>query len=772
MTDAAFRPSRRTAPAEPLLWVVGSFGMTGAPLARHAAECVASTAATGAEVLTLSFHPGAYAETDVAAAARLGVAGQPCGIVYLRCLTKVTGGGLRRGLGAWRRRFAALSRLIRQSGHVVLVRDTIRPGLRARLVERAVESALRLLLAAGPGPRPRPVSAHVPPATLLQRYLRLPAKPVSPSAAEERVFGRIRDRSAAELRLTDTHVMRALDSPLAAGLTPSAREDLLRLARRARRISERDVEAALRQTRLRVGPGTSPAVRAALEKPNGSDLPAIAAHLRALGKPRRQWRRFAPAAKYLPGASGLEAAILRVLSDRPLPTDARLLADFHRAVCADPGAPTRLEWFLYVALRLPVDSMETLAAPWRSAGLAQRLAERMPPGISPRARGEARELRLVGIAGNGTGLSQNYWMSARALDRAGLAPRLEPVDAAPGTLVALPPAAVDAAPFARLARDVTLMHLNADRIPQEILSRHRDRNEFHVGFLLWELDRLPAAHRLALRMLDEIWVPSVFLKRLYAPHFDRQVLLMRKGIALPPPASWPAPPPGVRRFTVCFDQRSSVARKNPLAAVRAFATAFGARRDVELIVKTTGANPGGWGDPEGQMDAIRAAAARDPRIRIIERDLPFAALLGLIASADCLVSPHRAEGFGYMPAFALSLGVPVIATDYSGTCDFCTAETSDPVPARLVRVPRGQAILPTPGARWAEVEIDALAGRMVALADDPGPARRRAARGRATMLTDYSMTALSARYRARLDALGLLLPGETAAQDAPAGTQG
>jgi glycosyltransferase involved in cell wall biosynthesis len=33
---------------------------------------------------------------------------------------------------------------------------------------------------------------------------------------------------------------------------------------------------------------------------------------------------------------------------------------------------------------------------------------------------------------------------------------------------------------------------------------------------------------------------------------------------------------------------------------------------------------------------------------------------------DCLVSPHRAEGWGYSIQEAMAVGTPVIATGYSG----------------------------------------------------------------------------------------------------------
>ena len=450
--------------------------------------------------------------------------------------------------------------------------------------------------------------------------------------------------------------------------------------------------------------------------------------------------------------------MLRALAKVPQDGDAALLADLDRSVAG--GRLTRRDWLMMLALRLPVERYSSLAAPWDCPLMAEALDAARPEMPPPLDNAPEPRLRLVGIAGNGTGLAQNFWMSAAALNRAGLTPQLEPVDSSEAALTPFPTRRDP--PRWQLRGDATLYHLNADRVPQQMLSRGVLAGQGpQIGFLLWELDRIPAAHRLALQMLDEVWVPTVFLKRVYQRHFGGPVVVMRKGIELPPPAPWPGPEPGVTRFLVCFDARSSVARKNPLAAVRAFQAAFPERRDVELVVKTTPAPPAHWGDPEGQMARIEKAAATDPRIKVIRRMLPFPDLLGLIASSSALISPHRAEGFGYLPAWALALGVPVVTTNWGGTRDFCTALTSDPVPAELVEVPRSHTIFPCPGAHWAEVDQGALVEAMRHVVADPQAARARAQAGKLVIESEYSMTAQADRYADRLSRLGVLGPAET-----------
>ena len=294
----------------------------------------------------------------------------------------------------------------------------------------------------------------------------------------------------------------------------------------------------------------------------------------------------------------------------------------------------------------------------------------------------------------------------------------------------------------------------------------------HVGFLLWEFGVLPETHRLALDMLDEIWVPTSFLRQTYARATKTPVRTVLKGIHIPQvraaDLSVYGIPRGATTFLTCFDFHSSVARKNPLAGVLAFLDAFPDDQTKRLIVKTTPPVVNHWGDPENQWASIEAIAARDPRIVLIREMLPFHDLISLIRAVDCLVSPHRAEGFGLLPAYALSQATPVIATDYSGTKDFCTPETAIPIRHNLVELTPNQSLLPMEGAVWAEVDRAALAQELAAFARDPIDGRVRAVRGRRLIRTKYSPARQAERYRARLVDLGVLSEDAAAAKTAPA----
>ena len=312
-----------------------------------------------------------------------------------------------------------------------------------------------------------------------------------------------------------------------------------------------------------------------------------------------------------------------------------------------------------------------------------------------------------------------------------------------------------------LLRRLVLHNDNAARIPLQILSREAAHGDaVHAGFLLWELPQTPRSHQLAGELLDDIWVPSGFVQDIYQRAYGRTVHNVGKYIDLPD-----APPADLgnlgiqarhKLFLVVFDAHSMVERKNPLASVLAFLDAFPDNPDVRLLVKTTPAPKSNRGDPDRQMQTILHLAKHDPRIVVEQTILPFRSLLARIRRADCLVSPHRAEGFGYIPAYALYFGKPVIVTDYSGTQDFCTVATSFPVPCRMTEVPRGAFITDIPDAVWADIDRDALARAMQQVINNPAEAAARAAAGQRLIREHYNPQRHVQRIAERLVELGVM----------------
>jgi glycosyltransferase involved in cell wall biosynthesis len=195
-----------------------------------------------------------------------------------------------------------------------------------------------------------------------------------------------------------------------------------------------------------------------------------------------------------------------------------------------------------------------------------------------------------------------------------------------------------------------------------------------------------------------------------------------------------------------FDMGSTYSRKNPRAAIAAFRQAFGNDPDRMLALKIGHAQDAGWA-----MADLTEAIAGMGNVRVIDGTLSRTDMALLTASADVVMSLHRAEGFGLLPAEAMLQGVPVIATGWSGNLEFMTPADSALVRFRLIPVDDRQGTYSVPGALWADADVDDAASWLRRLAESPSLRRDLGERGRAAAAAKLSLAA----YRA---AIGDSLP--------------
>jgi FkbM family methyltransferase len=293
---------------------------------------------------------------------------------------------------------------------------------------------------------------------------------------------------------------------------------------------------------------------------------------------------------------------------------------------------------------------------------------------------------------------------------------------------------------------VTLLCVNADQTEPVLAAHpHAGHERYRIGLWAWELDQFPADQHRAFDLVDEVWTVSDFCREAIAAHSPVPVR------TIPVPIRDPGTP--VRRdrggavtFLFAFDYYSIAKRKNPYALIEAFRLAFPDGQEARLVIKTLNAEK--HPDP---AERLRVMAADDPRIEVVDRYLSVDELHELYASADCYASLHRSEGFGLTVAEAMVRGIPVIATDYSGTAEFVTAETGWPIPFRPVAVGKEAGPYP-PSARWAEPDVAAAAEAMRAVAADRAEAARRGAAAREHILRTRSVDAAAAWMRERLTA--------------------
>ena len=168
-----------------------------------------------------------------------------------------------------------------------------------------------------------------------------------------------------------------------------------------------------------------------------------------------------------------------------------------------------------------------------------------------------------------------------------------------------------------------------------------------------------------------------------------------------------------------FDFGSSYHRKNPYGAIRAFAKAFSNKPNTMLVFKTMSAKR--YPERVSELEALARELGVADRFKMISNYIPEADLYGLTNACDCYLSLHRGEGFGLGVAEAMSLGKPVIVTDYSATTEFCNSENSIPVPFKMISVRRDQIDNSAYNdvKEWADPDIDAAAQTLQALYQSP-----------------------------------------------------
>ncbi len=370
--------------------------------------------------------------------------------------------------------------------------------------------------------------------------------------------------------------------------------------------------------------------------------------------------------------------------------------------------------------------------------------DRLPPAT-------ADGVVVGGEIGRASGLGEAARIMADALGRMGV-----------------PHAAIEAGMFADRtrpsadaadwpARAPLVLHVNAPETAMALirLGRRRLAGRRVVGMWFWELPVVPASWRPGARLVHEIWAPSRFTAAALEGLRPGRVRVVPPALALAPPVpsrldrlAFGLPAHAVVVLT-SFSLASSFARKNPLAAIRAFRQAFGDRPDRLLLLKV-----GHTEHHANDLRLIQNEIGGAANIRLETRTLPDGDMHALTRACDIVLSLHRSEGFGLVPAQAMLLGRPVVATDWSATSEFLDSSCGVPIGYRLVAACDPRGVFEAPGAVWAEADIDQAARALGDLARSAEMRGRLGDAARSAVLSRFGAAALVAA----LEAVGVGVP--------------
>ena len=220
---------------------------------------------------------------------------------------------------------------------------------------------------------------------------------------------------------------------------------------------------------------------------------------------------------------------------------------------------------------------------------------------------------------------------------------------------------------------------------------------YNIGVWFWELDKIPELWKIIGGVIDEVWCQSNYIKDAFLSdgkkiNYDIKIMPFSLDISEKIKKE-------NKKFTyiTTFDFLSHASRKNPLATLEAYMKCWKEEDNCELIIKTVNATY----DKKTYKIILRMINKRKD-IKLIDEYMSSKGARELIGGCDVYISLHRSEGLGMGMAEAIKMGVPVIATGYSGNLQYMDESTSWLVKYELIKA---NNYPDSDGCLWAEPDI-------------------------------------------------------------------
>lgn len=249
----------------------------------------------------------------------------------------------------------------------------------------------------------------------------------------------------------------------------------------------------------------------------------------------------------------------------------------------------------------------------------------------------------------------------------------------------------------------------------------------------WEFGSLPAEWITKIEEVDEVWVPSSFVKTEYVDSGvpEAKVVVVPNGIdpTIFHPQAPNYPLQTDKKFKFLF-VGGTIYRKGPDVLLKAYQNAFSKNDDVCLVIKDFGTK-GGYAAQTHQNEIKKAQQLESgPEIIYLDQELSSEEVAGLYTACDCLVYPYRGEGFALPVLEAMACGLPVIVTDGGATDDFVFSEFGWRIPSHKFSIGSKVGGHPLIQEGWfLEPDSDALSGLLQWVVKHPEQAKAKGAKG-------------------------------------------
>ncbi|OQS06428.1 hypothetical protein THRCLA_01532 [Thraustotheca clavata] len=262
-------------------------------------------------------------------------------------------------------------------------------------------------------------------------------------------------------------------------------------------------------------------------------------------------------------------------------------------------------------------------------------------------------------------------------------------------------------------------------------------SKYAIGRTMFETDRIPKGWAGRMEAMNEIWVPTKQQVFMEGGVPEEKIVVIPEAVDVDffnPDTTEPLEIDGISSDTTVWEER-----KGWKILLRAYFSAFaGSNANVVLVLLTNAYHS------SSDFEKMIAEFALDdqgrelnalPRIHIMQPHLPQNKLPSLYKAVSAFVLPSRGEGWGRPHVEAMSMGLPIIATYWSGTTEYMTNENSYPLNIDgLVAIEEGAF----KGHLWANPSVKYLSELLVHVYNNPEEAKKKGAIARSDMIAKYS----------------------------------
>eukprot|EP00945_MAST-04E_sp_MAST-4E-sp1_P001223 g1223.t1 len=282
------------------------------------------------------------------------------------------------------------------------------------------------------------------------------------------------------------------------------------------------------------------------------------------------------------------------------------------------------------------------------------------------------------------------------------------------------------------------------------------RSKYTVGRTMFETDRLPDGWDERLNKMDELWVPADFHVKTFREGGAKASKLVVLGEPVdidffnPDDARELTVPRGDERETRFLSIFKWETRKGWDVLLKAYFHEFKEADNVCLYLLTNPFHSTSDFDAEIRkytVETLKMSPDALPKVVVLRPGLPQSKMPGLFQSVDALVQPSRGEGWGRPHVEAMSMGIPVVATNWSGTTEFLTEENSYPLRYDGMSEIQDGAFK---GHHWAEPSSTHLQEILRDIHEHKDRAQSKGKQGRKDMMKFYSPSVMAEQVISRL----------------------